>query len=124
MPGTEIHSGRCHCGRVSFEVKLDNGLNELSRCDCSLCRRRSAIVSPVPLENFRLTGGEEYLTLYQFNTNTAKHYFCRCCGIYTHHQRRSHPDQYSFNVGCLDGINPYELGDVILHDGVNHPSDR
>ncbi|NBU89174.1 MAG: GFA family protein, partial [Betaproteobacteria bacterium] len=37
------------------------------------------------------------LRLYQFNTKIAKHYFCSNCGIYTHHQRRSFPDQYGYN---------------------------
>jgi hypothetical protein len=34
---------------------------------------------------FTVTKSEEKLTLYQFNTNTAKHYFCSACGIYTYH---------------------------------------
>jgi hypothetical protein len=54
----------------------------------------------------------------------AKHYFCGNCGIYTHHQRRSFPDQYGYNVGCLNGINPFLLPDVPVNDGVNHPADR
>ncbi|RAH26964.1 GFA family protein, partial [Vibrio vulnificus] len=29
-----------------------------------------------------------------------------------------------FNLGCLEGVNPYDIGDVPLMDGVNHPSDR
>jgi hypothetical protein len=27
-------------------------------------------------------------------------------------------------VGCLEGINPFELEPVPLNDGVNHPADR
>ena len=68
--------------------------------------------------------GEEKLSLYQFNTMTAKHYFCSVCGIYTHHQRRSNPKQYGCNVACLEGVNPFELRDVPVMDGVNHPCDR
>lgn len=64
------------------------------------------------------------MKLYQFNTMTAKHYFCSNCGIYTHHQRRSNPDQYGFNVGCLEGVNPFDLGEVAIYDGINHPADR
>ena len=64
------------------------------------------------------------LRLYQFNTKTARHYFCSNCGIYTHHQRRSNPEQYGFNVGCLDGVNPFDIPNVPTNDGVNHPADR
>ena len=78
----------------------------------------------VPLGALKVTKGHEYLSLYQFNTLTAKHYFCSQCGIHTHHQRRSNPEEYGFNVGCLDGVNPFDLGDVPVVDGINHPSDR
>lgn len=78
----------------------------------------------VPLGALKITKGREYLTLYQFNTFTAKHFFCSRCGIHTHHQRRSNPEEYGFNVGCLEDVNPFELGDVPVADGINHPSDR
>ena len=55
---------------------------------------------------------------------TAKHYFCSICGIYTHHQRRSNPLQFGFNVACLEGVNPFELENVPTYDGVNYPKDR
>ncbi|CAG21912.1 GFA family protein [Photobacterium profundum] len=119
-----IHTGQCHCGAVKFTVKLPNGLEKLRRCDCSMCRRKGAIVASVTLSNLTITAGEDVLRLYQFNTHTAKHYFCSNCGIYTHHQRRSDPTEFGINVGCLEGINPYELGEVPVSDGVNHPADR
>ena len=102
-----VHEGSCHCGAVEFQVELAQGLDNPSRCNCSICRRKGAIVISVPLAALNITRGEQALTLYQFNTQTAKHYFCSICGIYTHHQRRSHPDQFSINVGCLEGINPF-----------------
>ena len=118
------HRLSCHCGAVELELTLPNGLDDPRRCDCSMCRRRGAVVASVPLDGIRFIKGEDELGLYQFNTMTAKHFFCRTCGIYTHHQRRSDPEQYSFNVGCLAGINPYELGDVPIYDGINHMADR
>ena len=78
----------------------------------------------VYLTAIKVIQGESVLKLYQFNTKTAKHYFCSHCGIYTHHQRRSNPNQYGYNVGCLDGVNPFDLGSVSTNDGVNHPADR
>jgi hypothetical protein len=59
-----------------------------------------------------------------FNTFTAKHYFCSNCSIYTHHQRRSSPQQYGCNVGCLEGVNPFAIPAVPTNDGVDHPEDR
>jgi hypothetical protein len=119
-----IHKGSCHCGAVQFELSLPNGLEDLRRCDCSMCRRRGAVVASVPLSGINITQGETVLSLYQFNTKTAKHYFCSKCGIYTHHQRRSNPEQYGVNVACLEGVNPFELGEIPTMDGVNHSADQ
>ena len=124
---TEInakHRLSCHCGAVVLELDLPDGIVDARRCNCSMCRRRGAIVASVPLSGIRVLQGEASLALYQFNTHPAKHYFCKQCGIYTHHQRRSVPTEYGYNVGCLDGVDPYELGPVQVLDGVNHPADR
>ena len=118
-----IHKASCHCGSVQFELTLPNGIEDPRRCDCSLCRRRGAIVASVALNGIKIITGKDKLRLYQFNTMTAKHYFCSVCGIYTHHQRRSNPNQYGFNVACLDGVNPFELKNVPTNDGINHPAD-
>lgn len=124
---TEIqpkHRGTCHCGAVVFEVDLPDGIVSPRRCNCSLCRRKGAIAAVVPLSGLRIVEGEDKLSLYRFHTRTARHYFCSVCGIFTHHQRRLNPDEYAFNVACLDGVNPFELGDVATLDGIHHPLDR
>jgi len=118
------HRLTCHCGAVEIEVTLTVGLRTARRCDCSFCRRRGAIAVSAPLDGLRIVRGADKLTLYKWGTGTAKHYFCSVCGIYTHHQRRSNPNEYGVNVACLDGVNPRDLGPVRWSDGVNHPSDR
>jgi hypothetical protein len=118
------HRATCHCGAVELELELPDGLIDVRRCDCSLCRRRGAIVASVPLAGIKILKGESQLRLYQFNTRTAKHYFCGNCGTYTHHQRRSNPTQYGVNVACLEGINPLKIQGIPTYDGVNHPADR
>jgi hypothetical protein len=120
----QTHRAACHCGSVVLELRLPDGIVSPRRCDCSMCRRKGAIVGSVPLHDLRIIAGQEVLRLYQFNTMTAKHYFCGNCGIHTHHQRRSNPQEYAFNVGCLEGVNPFELGEVPTNDGVHHSSDR
>jgi hypothetical protein len=63
-----------------------------------------------------ILSGEDALTIYRFNTGTAKQFFCSKCGIYTHHQRRSIPDQYGVNVACLAGLSPFDFEDVVVLD--------
>ena len=116
---TEIKKGTCHCESVEFEVELLNGLEEIRRCNCSLCRRKGAVMASVPVEKLKITKGEDSLSLYQWNSKTAKHFFCKKCGIYTHHQRRSNPSQFGFNVACLEGVNPYDFDNIKVGDGAS-----
>ena len=116
--------GRCHCGAVVLEVALSDALATARRCDCSFCRRRGAIAVTAPLNGVTVLQGADHLTLYTWGTGTAQHYFCKRCGIYTHHRRRSNPNELGVNVAILDGVNPRDLGEVPWVDGVNHPSDR
>lgn len=53
-----------------------------------------------------IEAGETDLTLYRWNTGVARHYFCRHCGIYPFHRKRSAPDRLGVNVGCLEGFDP------------------
>ena len=44
----------CHCKLVQIELKLDNGIEELVRCNCSLCKRRGYIMAKIKLENLKI----------------------------------------------------------------------
>jgi hypothetical protein len=101
------YRGACHCGKVQFEIQ--STLEPAMRCNCSLCRRRGAVMTRVPEDRFRLLSGEEFLSLYQFNTRVAKHYFCTVCGIYPFHRPRTTPELYAINLGCLEGVDPFSL---------------
>ena len=58
---------------------------------------------------FRLLSGGESLTEYRFHTMTARHYFCRTCGIYPFHRKRITPDFFGVNVFCLEGFHPADI---------------
>ena len=96
--------GSCHCGAIRFEIESD--FPELTMCDCSMCRRRNALMVKVHESAFRLLSGAEALTEYQFHTKTAQHFFCRVCGIYRFHRKRVTPDNYGVNVHCLENFSP------------------
>ena len=95
-------SGSCHCGAVRFSI--EGSVTELTTCDCSLCAKRNALMAKFPEEALRVTAGEALLTLYQWNTRRAKHYFCSRCGIYTFHRKRAAPDHFGINIFCLEGF--------------------
>jgi hypothetical protein len=93
--------GGCHCGAVAFEVQAPGDI-EVSECNCSICAKAGYLHLIVPKTRFRLAKGEDSLTTYEFNTRTAKHLFCRTCGIKSFYVPRSHPDGISVNARCLD----------------------
>lgn len=97
-----LYQGQCHCGKVQFEIESD--LKTVLMCDCSLCRKKNAPMVDVHKSDFRLIAGEDSLATYQWNMKIAKHHFCKNCGIYTFHRKRSQPDHYGVNLHCLDGI--------------------
>ena len=115
--------GACHCHAVEFEVTLVDGLKTARRCTCSMCRMRGGVAVTAKVGDLKITKGADKLTLYQFNTNTAKHYFCAACGIYTHHQRRSNTDEFGVNAACLEGVSPFDFAEVPVYDGINHITD-
>lgn len=99
-----IYKGACHCGAVQFRV--DAVFKETTSCDCSLCAKKNARMVMAHESALTITAGEDALALYQWNTRVARHHFCKHCGIYTFHRKRSTPDHYGVNVFCLDGFDP------------------
>ena len=115
-PATVL-KGACHCGAVTFEV--ETAVTPAGRCNCSLCKRRGALMTPFfAADKLRILTGEDALTTYQFNTRVAKHFFCRHCGIYPFHQTRRDPKMWRANIGCLDGIDLFAL-EASVADGAS-----
>ena len=112
-----VHRGGCHCGRVRFEVDAPAAIEALD-CNCSICRMTGYLHLIVPGSRFRLLAGADALSEYAFNTGTARHRFCRHCGIKPFYVPRSHPDGIDVNVRCLDPgtiaaltVTPFDDGD-------------
>ena len=103
---------KCHCGSVQLDIETD--LSIVKQCNCSMCKRKNAKMNILPKESIKLIKGEEFLTLYQFGTNVAKHYFCKKCGIYTHHFRKSDPNGIGVNIGCIDEIDSFSVNSDVL----------
>ena len=99
----------CHCGAVQAEINIKGDLEKIIRCNCSICKKKGAIMSIVNNEDFKIIRGLDKLKLYQFHSKIAKHYFCIECGIYTHHNPRINPSLTGFNVGCVDEIDSFKL---------------
>ncbi len=100
----QTYQGSCHCGAVQFTIETD--FPELTICDCSICRRKNALMVKVHESKFTLLAGKDSLAEYQFHTRIATHYFCKICGIYPFHRKRVTPDNLGINVFCLHDFDP------------------
>ena len=116
MSALATHRGGCHCGRVRFEVDVPV-LPEVVDCNCSVCRMTGFLHLIVPAARFRLLSGAEELTDYRFNTGAARHLFCRHCGIKSFYVPRSHPDGFSVNARCIEGLDLASLRVIPFDDG-------
>ena len=119
---SEHYRGSCHCGAVHFEFEgqpITGGL----RCNCSICQRKGAMmtVEAFPPERFTIQAEDGALGLYEFGSHTAKHYFCKRCGIYPFHITARQPGHYRANLGCVDGVDPFEL-EAEVFDGRGLPT--
>lgn len=111
------HTGGCHCGQVKFSFEGPSVIDAIE-CNCSMCAKFGYWHYFLPKTEFTLLQGEEMLTTYTFNTGVAQHYFCKVCGVKSFYVPRSHPDQYSINVRCLDS-STVEAVNITLFDGQN-----
>jgi hypothetical protein len=110
-------SGGCHCGQVQFRVRF-SAPPELLDCNCSICAKTGYLHLIVGADDFTLERGHEALSDYRWGSGTARHLFCRHCGIKSFYVPRSHPDGYSVNWRALDGVD--DVQPVIrAYDGRN-----
>ncbi|MEM8609642.1 MAG: GFA family protein [Myxococcota bacterium] len=113
-PNPYVAEGGCHCGAVRFRVTFP--ALDAVHCNCSVCTMKGFLHLIVEESQFELLSGKDDLVTYTFGTHTAKHYFCRHCGIHSFYRPRSHPDKVDVNVHCLDDIDPSKF-DVYEFNG-------
>ncbi len=115
--------GSCHSQSVRFTI--DIGAQRLIECNCSICTKKGILHLAVQDEAFSIDEGESELALYQFGSETARHWFCRHCGIHVFGRPRSAPERYSVNARCLDEFHTlFKALPVVNFDGVHHPADN
>lgn len=113
MTELKTYQGQCHCGDTRFEVEAV--IDHLRECDCSICRRRGALIFRVAPGAIRFLSPLEQLNVYRWGTETAADYFCPTCGIMPF-RRPSAPtkaeieagmqrfDGWAVNARCIDEL--------------------
>jgi hypothetical protein len=106
----QTYLGGCHCGAVRYEADVDLSLGTL-KCNCSICSKARAWLAALPAGDFRLLGGADALSEYQFGAERIRHLFCKTCGIKSF-GRGTGPDGSEFVavvVSCLENVPDAEL---------------
>lgn len=117
----KTYHGGCHCGAVRFEFQAESIAHAI-RCNCTICTKKGAVHFRMPAEHFVLLQGEHDLDTYRFGTLTARHRFCKHCGIHPFSHPRIAPDQVSVNLRCVDTADLPELPRLTTFDGRNWES--
>lgn len=105
------YEGKCHCGSVQFQF-TGEPITGAMRCNCSICRRKNAIMSReyYPPERFKLLSGADDLAVYRFGDHDVNHNFCKHCGVYPFHDVVDKPAHgRRVNFGCVDEIDANAL---------------
>lgn len=54
------HKASCNCESIALIVQMPDGIVDPRRCDCTICRRKGAIVASIPLTAINIVKGNYY----------------------------------------------------------------
>lgn len=94
--------GSCHCGKIAFT--LDDEITEAIECNCSICRRRGAVLAASGADRFTFEGSRDDMATYTFHNHVIQHHFCRTCGCapFAEGRGRDGSDMVMVNLRCAD----------------------
>ena len=96
--------GSCHCGRIAYT--LDAEPTEAIECNCSICRRKGAVLAAFAPEQFHLETSRDDIAVYTFGRHAIRHQHCKTCGC-SPFSEGTGPDgspMVAINLRCAEGI--------------------
>jgi len=110
-------TGGCHCGAVRFEAVVERE-PEIWDCNCSICSKSAYLHLFVPHGKLTLISKPDAQNSYRFGKKEAEHLFCKTCGVKSFYQPRSHPNDWSVNLRCVDNADALKPR-IVPFDGRN-----
>jgi hypothetical protein len=103
---TDIRTGRCSCGAVSFKTRGE--LRGVIYCHCSQCRRQTGhflASTNVADDHLEVTGADK-ITWFQ-SSGDAKRGFCSDCGsgLFWKHRKRDYTSILTGSFDAPSGLN-------------------
>ena len=71
------HLLTCHCKKIKIEVNFEGEISNLVKCNCSICKRKGAVMGIVGQDSLKIIEGEKYITNYKFHSKVANHFFAQ-----------------------------------------------
>ena len=81
-PDIDLLAGTCHCGAVRIEIP--HRPDEITRCNCSICRRLGSLWAYYEVGAVTVHGHPESTEAYIQGDKTLRLVRCRTCGCATH----------------------------------------
>ena len=72
----------CHCGAVRLEI--DGRLEEVTDCNCSICRRYGGLWAYFSPKRVRVIAPDGATDIYKWGDKRLEFHRCRICGCVTH----------------------------------------
>ena len=72
----------CHCGAV--RVTIDSAPNEVTDCNCSICRRYGTLWSYHSPRQVRISPSRGATDVYMWDDKSLEFHRCKTCGCVTH----------------------------------------
>jgi hypothetical protein len=72
----------CHCGSVSLEI--DSPPEEVTECNCSMCRRYGVLWAYYPPRQVRVLPPDPPTDVYLWGSRSSAFHRCRSCGCVSH----------------------------------------
>ncbi len=113
----KLHHGTCHCGAVQFEATV--ALDQVTRCNCSICTKTAWLGAILKPDAFRLIKGEADLGSYEWGHKVSRRHFCKHCGVQVFGKGELAELGGAFvsiNVNTVDGLEVHDLP-VMWWDG-------
>lgn len=110
--------GSCHCGRIAFTVQ--GRIEKAIDCNCSMCRRKGALLAAFPRDALSLKTPESDMATYRFNKEVIAHHFCPDCGIapFSEGKGADGSRMAMVNVRCLPEVDLGAL-EIVAYDGAH-----
>lgn len=109
----------CHCGAVRIEITRP--IRQLTRCNCSICRRYGALWAYQQRKAIRVIAAKDALRSYCWGDETLEFFFCSNCGCVAHYhhtdRREDGSDMSAVNMRNIEDTKRIAKLPIRLLDG-------